>query len=149
MARDEGGTLARLKACRNGSLEDVFELQDKIAVSVAGVIEPALQAAAEMRRSAARPTIDLTAYALYLRALAAFYPITQERIFEALGLLRGTKLVRRLRPRSRTAHNCLLSALDPAERDQFVDLLVRVVESNGVFDRPGAGRRTRATAAPA
>src|SRR6202790_3523630 len=59
-----------------GSLEDVFELQDKIAVSVAGVIEPAL-IAAETARSAARPTIDLTAYDLYLRALAAFYPITQ------------------------------------------------------------------------
>ena len=70
----------------DGSLEDVFELQDKVAVSVAGVIEPALQAA-EMRRSAARPTTDLTAYDLYLRALAAFYPITKERIFEALGLL--------------------------------------------------------------
>ena len=70
----------------DGSLEDVFELQDKIAVSVAGVIEPALQAA-EMRRSAARPTTDLTAYDLYLRALAAFFPITKERIFEALGLL--------------------------------------------------------------
>jgi hypothetical protein len=74
MARDEGGTLARLKACRNGSLEDVFELQDEIAVSVVGVTEPALQAAAEMRRSAARPTIDLTAYALYLRALALIGP---------------------------------------------------------------------------
>ncbi len=70
----------------DGSLEDVFELQDKVAVSVAGVIEPALQAA-EMRRSAARPTTDLTAYDLYLRALAAFFPITKERIFEALGLL--------------------------------------------------------------
>ena len=70
----------------DGSLEDVFELQDKVAVSVAGVIEPALQAA-EMRRSAARPTTDLTAYDLYLRALAAFYPITKERVFEALGLL--------------------------------------------------------------
>jgi adenylate cyclase len=69
----------------DGSLEDVFELQDKIALSVAGVIEPALQAA-EMRRSAARPTTDLTAYDLYLRALAAFYPITKERMFEALGL---------------------------------------------------------------
>src|SRR5207249_1829205 len=51
----------------DGSLEDVFELQDKIAVSVAGIIEPALQAA-EMRRSAARPTTNLTAYDLYLRA---------------------------------------------------------------------------------
>ena len=56
----------------DGSLEDVFELQDKVAVSVAGVIEPALQAA-EMRRSAARPTTDLTAYDLYLRALAVFF----------------------------------------------------------------------------
>jgi TolB-like protein len=70
----------------DGSLEDVFELQDKIAVSVAGVIEPALQAA-EMRRSAARPTNDLSAYDLYLRALAVFFPITRERLFEALGLL--------------------------------------------------------------
>ena len=70
----------------DGSLEDVFDLQDKIAVSVAGVIEPALQAA-EMRRSAARPTTDLTAYDLYLRALAVSYPITKERIIAALGLL--------------------------------------------------------------
>ena len=70
----------------DGSIEDVFELQDKIAISVAGVIEPALQAA-EIRRSAARPTSDLTAYDLYLRALAAFYPITKERVFAALGLL--------------------------------------------------------------
>jgi hypothetical protein len=51
----------------DGSLGDVFELQDRVAVSVAGVIEPALQAA-ELRRSAARPTTDLTAYDFYLRA---------------------------------------------------------------------------------
>jgi adenylate cyclase len=70
----------------DGSLEDVFDLQDKIAVSVAGVIEPALQAA-EMRRSAARPTTDLSAYDLYLRALAAFFPITREGILAALGSL--------------------------------------------------------------
>ena len=70
----------------DGSLEDIFELQDKVALSVAGVIEPALQAA-EMRRSAARPTTDLSAYDLYLRALATFFPITKERIVEALGLL--------------------------------------------------------------
>ncbi|TMJ44027.1 MAG: adenylate/guanylate cyclase domain-containing protein, partial [Alphaproteobacteria bacterium] len=51
----------------DGSLEDVFDLQDKVASSVAGVIEPALQAA-ETARSANRPTNDLTAYDLYLRA---------------------------------------------------------------------------------
>ena len=70
----------------DGSVEDVFELQDKVAVSVAGVIEPTLQAA-EMRRSAARPPTDLSAYDLYLRALAIFFPTTKERVREALGLL--------------------------------------------------------------
>jgi hypothetical protein len=46
------------------SPEDVFDLQDKVGVgSVAGVIEPALQAA-ETARSTSRPTNDLTAYDL-------------------------------------------------------------------------------------
>jgi adenylate cyclase len=53
----------------DGSLEDVFDLQDKVASSVAGVIEPTLQAA-ETARSAGRPTNDLTAYDLYLRGYA-------------------------------------------------------------------------------
>ena len=53
----------------DGSLDDVFDLQDKVASSVAGVIEPTLQAA-ETVRSAHRPTSDLTAYDLYLRAYA-------------------------------------------------------------------------------
>src|SRR5438128_6693835 len=53
----------------DGSLEDVFDLQDKVASSVAGVIEPALQTA-ETSRSASRPTTDLAAYDLYLRAYA-------------------------------------------------------------------------------
>src|SRR5205807_105282 len=51
----------------DGSLEDVFDLQDQIAISAAGVIEPTLQAA-EVRRVSRRPTNDLTAYDLYLRA---------------------------------------------------------------------------------
>ena len=70
----------------DGSLEDVLDLQDKVAYSAAGVIEPALQAA-EMRRSATRPTTDLSAYDLYLRALAIIFPITKERVRGALGLL--------------------------------------------------------------
>jgi TolB-like protein/class 3 adenylate cyclase len=69
----------------DGSLEDVFELQDKVASSVAGVIEPALQAA-ETARSAGRPTDDLTAYDLYLRAYAIFWSSARQ-IPEALRLL--------------------------------------------------------------
>jgi adenylate cyclase len=70
----------------DGSLEDVFDLQDKVATSVAGIIEPALQAA-EIRRSVARPTRDLSAYDLYLRARASFFPVTKEGTLAALGLL--------------------------------------------------------------
>jgi tetratricopeptide (TPR) repeat protein len=69
-----------------GRVRITAHLQDKVAVSVAGVIEPALQAA-ETARSDNRPTNDLTAYDLYLRALAIFFPTTRERVLEALGLL--------------------------------------------------------------
>jgi TolB-like protein len=69
----------------DGSLENVFDLQDKVAASVAGVIEPALQAA-EIARSTDRPTTDLTAYDLYLRAYAIFYS-SGRQIPEAIRLL--------------------------------------------------------------
>ena len=69
----------------DGPLADVFELQDKVAASVAGVIEPALQAA-ETARSAGRPTTDLTAYDLYLRAHALVWSSARQ-LPEALGLL--------------------------------------------------------------
>jgi len=69
----------------DGSLEDVFDLQDKVAISVAGVIEPALQAA-ETARSAGRPTSDLTAYDAYLRAFA-MYNASARQIPQALALL--------------------------------------------------------------
>jgi adenylate cyclase len=83
----DAATGAHLWADRfDGSLEDVFELQDKVASSVAGVIEPALQAS-EISRAAARPTRDLTAYDLYLRALAAMYSYSKDGIQTALRLL--------------------------------------------------------------
>jgi adenylate cyclase len=70
----------------DGSLEDVFELQDKVAIGVAGVIEPALQAA-ESTRLAYRPTNDLAAFDLYLRALRHFNPYDRNGLVRALDLL--------------------------------------------------------------
>jgi adenylate cyclase len=70
----------------DGSLEDVFELQDKVAISVAGVIEPTLQAA-EIRRSAERPTDDPTAYDLYLRAMAHALTWEKQELIKAIDLL--------------------------------------------------------------
>jgi len=83
----EAQTGAHLWADRfEGSLEDVFALQDKVASSVAGVIEPTLQAA-EIKRSVSRPTGDLTAYDLYLRALAEISACDKDRALHALAML--------------------------------------------------------------
>jgi TolB-like protein/class 3 adenylate cyclase len=83
----EAETGAHLWAERfDGTLEDVFELQGEVATSVAGVIEPALQAV-EFRRSAERPTNDLTAYDLYLRALPDWLSWEKERVTRGLCLL--------------------------------------------------------------
>jgi adenylate cyclase len=70
----------------DGSLEDVFELQDKVAVNVAGVIEPTLQAA-EIKRATDRATSDPTAYDLYLRAVPLWASHEKDPIMQALGLL--------------------------------------------------------------
>jgi adenylate cyclase len=79
-------TGAHLRADRfDGALEDVFELQDRVALSVAGVIEPTLQAA-EVQRSARRPVNDLGAYDLYLRAYAMLVSPAR-RVAEMAGLL--------------------------------------------------------------
>ena len=83
----EAETGAHLWADRfDGSLADVFDLQDQVATGVAGVIEPTLQAA-EIRRSSERPKSDLTAYDLYLRALSAITSGEKKGYIEALDLL--------------------------------------------------------------
>src|SRR5207248_528394 len=83
----EAETGAHLWADRfDGSLEDVFDLQDQVATSVAGVIEPALQAA-ETRRISERPTTDLTAYDCYLRASRSVDNFERGELLEAARLL--------------------------------------------------------------
>jgi len=71
----------------DGSLENVFELQDQIAISVAARIEPKLRAV-ETRRSSKRPTSDLTAYDLYLRALPLGRSMAKDQLMVSIELLR-------------------------------------------------------------
>jgi adenylate cyclase len=83
----DAATGAHLWADRfDGLLEDIFELQDRMAMSVAGVIEPTLEAA-EIHRSADRPTRDLTAWDMYLRALRNLDEFEKNGIAAALDLL--------------------------------------------------------------
>src|SRR5262249_1130683 len=70
----------------DGSLEAVFDLQDQVAISVAGVIEPALRAA-EFQRTVDRPRNDPTAYDFYLRALRVVGSWEKKDYLEALDWL--------------------------------------------------------------
>jgi adenylate cyclase len=70
----------------DGTLADVFELQDRVAEGVAGAIEPTLRGA-EIERARRKPTGSLDAYDLYLRALPHLYTPTPENNREALRLL--------------------------------------------------------------
>jgi adenylate cyclase len=84
----EAGTGVHLWADRfDGSLEEVFDLQDRVASSVAGVIEPTLRKA-EFERVSRKPTESLDAYDLCLRALALRDQRSAESVYEAIGLLK-------------------------------------------------------------
>jgi TolB-like protein len=71
----------------DGALDDIFELQDQVASNVAGAIEPKLRQS-EIERASRKPTANLTAYDLYLRALAQSYRYTEEGVAEAVVLAR-------------------------------------------------------------
>src|SRR6516164_4597095 len=71
----------------DGALDDIFELQDQVASNVAGAIEPKLRRS-EIERASRKPTTNLTAYDLYLRALAQSYLFTEEGHAEAVVLAR-------------------------------------------------------------
>ena len=69
-----------------GLLEEVFELQDKVAVSVAGVIEPTLRQT-EIERARRKRPDSLDAYDLYLRALPYAFAAMPGDADKALALL--------------------------------------------------------------
>jgi len=71
----------------DGALDDIFDLQDQVASNVAGAIEPKLRQA-EIERASRKLTANLSAYDLYLRALAQSYRYTDEGVAEAVGLAR-------------------------------------------------------------
>src|SRR5499427_1806390 len=69
----------------DAALDDIFEMQDHMASSVVGAIEPKLRQS-EIERAARKPTESLDAYDLYLRALAQFNKLAAESHSEAVNL---------------------------------------------------------------
>jgi adenylate cyclase len=70
----------------DGTMDDVFEFQDRITETVVGAIEPTIQKA-EIERARRKPIGNLDAYDLYLRALPHVYAFRPDENLEALALL--------------------------------------------------------------
>jgi adenylate cyclase len=70
----------------DGTLADVFDLQDQITADVVAVIEPSVRKA-EMERAKRKRPDDLDAYDFYLRALAQMYDVTPDARTAALALV--------------------------------------------------------------
>ncbi|HEX7760700.1 MAG TPA: winged helix-turn-helix domain-containing protein [Caulobacteraceae bacterium] len=68
------------------TLLDVFALQDRVALGVAGKIEPTVEVA-ETRRATAMPAESLGSYELYLRAWALERTFAKDNVLAALELL--------------------------------------------------------------
>jgi TolB-like protein len=68
-----------------GTLDDIFELQDQMAESVVGAVAPQLERA-EIERAKRKPTESLDAYDYYLRGMAKLHSGTREAIGAALPL---------------------------------------------------------------
>jgi tetratricopeptide (TPR) repeat protein len=67
----------------DGPLDNVFDLQDEITMSVVGAIAPKLQQA-EIERTKRKPTGSLDAYDYYLRGIACTRRFTKDATDEAL-----------------------------------------------------------------
>ena len=68
-----------------GELEDVFDLQDRVAGSVVGALAPKIEQA-EIERAKRKPTDSLDAYDYYLRGMASVYRWTKDGLEEGLRL---------------------------------------------------------------
>jgi adenylate cyclase len=80
----EAETGAHLWADRlDSSLEDVFDLQDRVTMVVAGAIEPSITQA-EIRRANRKPTANLQAYDWLLRALGEQQLYSREAVDRAM-----------------------------------------------------------------
>jgi TolB-like protein len=65
------------------ALDDLFELQDQMAVNVVGALAPRLESA-EIERARHKPTESLDAYDYYLRGMWKFRQVSRSAIDEAL-----------------------------------------------------------------
>jgi TolB-like protein len=94
-----------------GSIDDVFDLQDQVSTSVVGAIAPKLEQA-EIERVKRKPTESLHAYDFFLRGMAAFHQFNEAANIEAIAFfLRAIELDPNFAPAYGMAARCYLQRI--------------------------------------
>jgi hypothetical protein len=117
-----------------GSLEDIFAVQDELTASLLGALGPQLEKA-EIARAKRKRLTNLDAYDLFLRGLATMRTLTPEGVEEAFPrpLIRwGQDRTPRM-PRAATILDAMAAERMVIEIELIPDLLV-----NGMGDANGA-----------
>jgi adenylate cyclase len=119
----------------DGALDDIFELQEQVASSVVGAIEPRLRSA-ETERAIRKPVKSLDAYDLYLQALAKTYQYTNDGFGEAVILVKQALAAdptyapaAAMLGWCRIAQSVQRLALSPAEVAEATQLARRAIEA--------------------
>ena len=71
----------------DGSLDDIFDLQDRITEQVAGALQPSIRSA-EIERARRKPPQDLNAYDFAMRAMRHVWMLEQQEVSIGLELLK-------------------------------------------------------------
>ena len=116
----------------DSQLEDIFDLQDQVTISVIGAIFPQVERA-EIERARRKPTESLQAYDYYLRALSVTYLFTREGNLEVLRL---TKIASSIDPTFALAY--AVGANSFSQRKAFgwrVDAAREIAEARQLAER--------------
>jgi TolB-like protein/class 3 adenylate cyclase len=125
----------------DGSLENIFDLQDTVTASIVGVIAPKLELA-EIERSKRKRMENLDAYDYYLRAMASFHRGTSDSVNAALKLFyKAIELDAECSPAYGMACLCYVfrrTNIWLGDRDGEIDEVIRLARQAARFGKDDA-----------
>jgi len=149
LARVAGALARRFQQVCATMIADALAGEEVVQLEYGSLVCLEIEPGIDQRRLAAAMGIDPSHASLIVDRLHAKGLIERRingadrRARELYLTPKGRKLWRRLRPKTSVANERVLGPLSPAERELFIDFLIRVIEENRAFARPGAGRRKR------
>lgn len=149
LARRAAPLARRFQQVCAGIIAEALTGEELVQLEYASLICIDIEPGLDQRRLAEAMGIDPSNASLIVDRLHAMGLIERRvngadrRARELYLTANGKKLWQRITPKTRAANDRVLAPLAPAERELFLDFLIRVIEGNRTYALPGAGRRRR------